>query len=36
MRLDKLAQEARMVVAQVRKFTNAVDGRERGIADNHA
>lgn len=36
MRLDKLVQEARIVVAQVRKFTNAVDDRVRGIADNHA
>ena len=36
MRLDKLAQEARMVVAQVPEFTDAVDGRERGSADNHA
>jgi len=36
MRLDELAQEARVVVAQVRTFANAVNGRVKGIADNHA
>jgi hypothetical protein len=36
-RLDRLPQEeARMAAAQVRKVASTVNGKVRGIADNHA